>query len=155
MTALRHTALGCCILTAFAGMIRVFWPDNGMKPVINAVLVLYIVASVLRAGTEIDWQGLTGELRNWTQQESTSADYSEYLRQAAERASGQALQTILEEAGIRASVHISGTVCIVHLEDAEDEVDAKNCWSRTVGHWSFKSSQEVCHEVEGTVGILV
>lgn len=138
MTALRHTALGCCILTAFAGMIRVFWPDNGMKPVINAVLVLYIIASVLRAGTEIDWQGLTGELRNWTQQESTSADYSEYLRQAAERASGQALQTILEEAGIRASVHISGTVCIVHLADAEDEADAKKLLEQNGGTLEFQ-----------------
>lgn len=138
MTALRHAALGCCILTAFAGMVRMFWPDNGMKPVINAVLVLYIVASVVRTGTEIDWQGLTGELRSWTQYQTTSADYSEYLQQAAERSSGQALQTILEEAGIRASVQIRGTVCIVRLEDAEDETEARKLLTQNGGVLEFQ-----------------
>lgn len=138
MTALRHAALGCCILTAFAGMVRVFWPDNGMKPVINAVLVLYIVASVVRTGTEIDWQGLTGELRSWTQYQTTSADYSEYLQQAADRSSGQALQTILEEAGIRASVQIRGTVCIVRLEDAEDETEARKLLTQNGGVLEFQ-----------------
>ena len=41
MESFRHLALGCCVLSALAGMLRLFWPDNGFKSVINAVLVLY------------------------------------------------------------------------------------------------------------------
>ena len=43
MTSLRHIALGCCVLSALAGILRLFWPENGFKSVINAVLVLYIL----------------------------------------------------------------------------------------------------------------
>ena len=43
MTSLRHIALGCCVLSALAGILRLFWPENGLKSVINAVLVLYIL----------------------------------------------------------------------------------------------------------------
>ena len=43
MDTLCHAALVCCILSALAGLVRTFWPQNGFKPVINAVLTLYIV----------------------------------------------------------------------------------------------------------------
>ena len=45
MTTLRHLALGCCVLSTLAGMLRLFWPENGFKPVINAVLALYIITA--------------------------------------------------------------------------------------------------------------
>ena len=45
MTSLRHLALGCCVISALAGMLRLFWPENGFKTVINAVLVLYILTA--------------------------------------------------------------------------------------------------------------
>ena len=45
MESFRHLALGCCVLSALAGMLRLFWPDNGFKSVINAVLVLYILTA--------------------------------------------------------------------------------------------------------------
>ena len=50
MTSLRHIALGCCVLSALAGMLRLFWPENGFKSVINAALVLYIFNSGRAAG---------------------------------------------------------------------------------------------------------
>lgn len=45
MTSLRHLALGCCVISALAGMLRLFWPENSFKTVINAVLVLYILTA--------------------------------------------------------------------------------------------------------------
>ena len=48
MTSLRHIALGCCVLSALAGILRLFWPENGFKSVINAVLVLYILTDYSR-----------------------------------------------------------------------------------------------------------
>ena len=48
MTSLRHIALGCCVLSALAGILRLFWPENGFKSVINAVLVLYILTDVYK-----------------------------------------------------------------------------------------------------------
>ena len=47
MQAIRHLALGVCVLCALAGVVRIFWPENSYKPVINTVLLLYIVSSVL------------------------------------------------------------------------------------------------------------
>ena len=41
MQAIRHLALGVCVLCALAGVVRIFWPENSYKPVINTVLLLY------------------------------------------------------------------------------------------------------------------
>ena len=46
LESIRHLALGCCVVSTAAGLLRVFWPDNGYKPVINAVLMLYIITAV-------------------------------------------------------------------------------------------------------------
>ena len=59
MDTLCHAALVCCILSALAGLVRTFWPQNGFKPVINAVLTLYIITSVLHAVSGLNWQNLT------------------------------------------------------------------------------------------------
>src|SRR5699024_9016053 len=48
LDTLRSIALGVCVLCAAGGVIQIFWPENGYKPVINTVLVLYIVTSVLQ-----------------------------------------------------------------------------------------------------------
>ena len=54
MQAIRHLALGVCVLCALAGVVRIFWPENSYKPVINTVLLLYIVSSVLSVGSTAD-----------------------------------------------------------------------------------------------------
>lgn len=64
MTSLRHIALGCCVLSALAGILRLFWPENGFKSVINAVLVLYILTVGVQLVHGLDWDGLVRELRS-------------------------------------------------------------------------------------------
>ena len=84
MTSLRHLALGCCVISALAGMLRLFWPENGFKTVINAVLVLYILTAGVQMVRGIDWHGLADELRNLPAGGST-ADYEAYRRELARR----------------------------------------------------------------------
>ena len=86
MTSLRHLALGCCVISALAGMLRLFWPENGFKTVINAVLVLYILTAGVQMVRGIDWHGLADELRNLPAGGST-ADYEAYRRELALAAS--------------------------------------------------------------------
>lgn len=71
MTSLRHLALGCCVISALAGMLRLFWPENSFKTVINAVLVLYILTAGVQMVRGIDWHGLADELRNLPAGDST------------------------------------------------------------------------------------
>ena len=78
MDSLRHAAFGCCVLCAFAGMLRVFWPENGMKSVINMVLTLYIITSVVQFAAGTDWAGLSAELRGWTRQQAEIWDYTDF-----------------------------------------------------------------------------
>ena len=47
MAAVRSAAFGCCVLSTVAGLVRIFWPENGFKPVINAVLALYIITAAV------------------------------------------------------------------------------------------------------------
>ena len=77
MTSLRHIALGCCVLSALAGILRLFWPENGFKSVINAVLVLYILTVGVQLVHGLDWDGLVRELRSLPDGQGT-ADYSDY-----------------------------------------------------------------------------
>ena len=83
MQTLRHMALGICLLCAAAGMIRIFWPDNQFKPVINTVLVLYIITSVLQMRGVGTWR--VPEL-NWQDPNSDNTDYREYAAQLAQEA---------------------------------------------------------------------
>lgn len=64
MESFRHLALGCCVLSALAGMLRLFWPDNGFKSVINAVLVLYILTAGIQMLGGIDWDSIVLTLRS-------------------------------------------------------------------------------------------
>ncbi len=65
MQAIRHLALGVCVLCALAGVVRIFWPENSYKPVINTVLLLYIVSSVLSVGSTADWAGFRAGWYCW------------------------------------------------------------------------------------------
>ena len=100
MTSLRHIALGCCVLSALAGILRLFWPENGFKSVINAVLVLYI----LTVGVQLD-----------------TADYSDYSRELALAASVDAVREVLRNAGINAAVSWQNGVCVITPVDPRDK----------------------------------
>ena len=82
MESFRHLALGCCVLSALAGMLRLFWPDNGFKSVINAVLVLYILTAGIQMLGGIDWDSIVLTLRSLPAgQNRPSADFSAYSRE--------------------------------------------------------------------------
>lgn len=105
MTSLRHIALGCCVLSALAGMLRLFWPDNGFKSVINAVLVLYILTAGIQMLGGIDWDSIVLTLRSLPAgQNRPSADFSAYSRELGLTASVEAVREVLRGAGIRAAV---------------------------------------------------
>lgn len=93
MTSLRHIALGCCVLSALAGILRLFWPENGFKSVINAVLVLYILTVGVQLVHGLDWDGLVRELRSLPDGQDT-ADYSDYSRELALAASVDAVREV-------------------------------------------------------------
>ena len=78
MDTLCHAALVCCILSALAGLVRTFWPQNGFKPVINAVLTLYIITSVLHAVSGLNWQNFDAQLQNFASQSAPGEDYTAY-----------------------------------------------------------------------------
>ena len=115
MTSLRHIALGCCVLSALAGILRLFWPENGFKSVINAVLVLYI----LTVGVQLV-DGLVRELRSLPDGQDT-ADYSDYSRELALTASVDAVREVLRNAGINAAVSWQNGVCVITPVDPRDK----------------------------------
>lgn len=131
MISLRHAALGVCVLSAFAGMLRIFWPDNGMKGVINMVLTLYIIASVVQLAAGCDWQGLTAELRGWARQTSEIRDYTDY---------GLVLtvQNALEQAGIGGTVTLKNGVCTVLLTYPRDKESAEALLREVCGQTPFE-----------------
>ena len=102
MTSLRHIALGCCVLSALAGILRLFWPENGFKSVINAVLVLYILTVGVQLVHGLDWDGLVRELRSLPDGQDT-ADYSDYSRELALAASVDAVREVLRNPWTRAT----------------------------------------------------
>ena len=97
MDTLCHAALVCCILSALAGLVRTFWPQNGFKPVINAVLTLYIITSVLHAVSGLNWQ-------NFASQSAPGEDYTAYGAELAMQESAAALQKLLRQSGIESVV---------------------------------------------------
>ena len=74
MESIRHVALGCCVISTVAGMIRIFWPENSLAPVINAVLALYIITAALQLVRGADWQSLAAELYALTAAETEMSD---------------------------------------------------------------------------------
>ena len=102
MDTLCHAALVCCILSALAGLVRTFWPQNGFKPVINAVLTLYIITSVLHAVSGLNWQNFDAQLQNFASQSAPGEDYTAYGAELAMQESAAALQKLLRQSGMKA-----------------------------------------------------
>lgn len=118
LESIRHLALGCCVVSTAAGLLRVFWPDNGYKPVINAVLMLYIITAVWQFARTADWQGVAGQLQNFSAAAKT--DYEPYAQSLAEQVSAQAVREILQQNGIEAAVSLrDGTLYVTHARPAD------------------------------------
>ena len=111
MDTLCHAALVCCILSALAGLVRTFWPQNGFKPVINAVLTLYIITSVLHAVSGMNWQGFAAQLQNFASQSAPGEDYTAYGAELAMQESAAALQKLLRQSGIESVVQPQAGMC--------------------------------------------
>lgn len=135
MDTLKDLALGICILCAAGGVIQIFWPDNSYKPVINTVLVLYIITSVLQMRGVGTW--LVPEL-NWQDPNSDNTDYREYAAQLAQEASVQALQDILQEQDIDARVELQDDVCRVYLPDGTDTQQAERILEENSGTMPYE-----------------
>ena len=122
MTTLRHLALGCCVLSTLAGMLRLFWPENGFKPVINAVLALYIITAGVQIARGVDWGGILAELRALPADGGAGeTDYSAYQQDVALLASAEAVRGVLRTAGIDAAVSLEDGVCVVTPVDVRDK----------------------------------
>lgn len=135
MDTLKNLALGICILCAAGGVIQIFWPDNSYKPVINTVLVLYIITSVLQMRGVGTWQ--IPEL-NWQDPNSDNTDYREYAAQLAQEASVQALQDVLQEQDIDARVELQDDVCRVYLPDGTDTQQAERILEENSGTMTYE-----------------
>lgn len=135
MDTLKNLALGICILCAAGGVIQIFWPDNSYKPVINTVLVLYIITSVLQMRGVGTWQ--VPEL-NWQDPNNENTDYREYAAQLAQEASVQALQDILQEQDIDARVELQDDVCRVYLPDGTDTQQAERILEENSGTMPYE-----------------
>lgn len=122
MTTLRHLALGCCVLSTLAGMLRLFCPENGFKPVINAVLALYIITAGVQMARGIDWGGILAELRTLPADGGAGeTDYSAYQQDVALLASAEAVREVLRTAGIDAAVSLEDGVCVITPVDVRDK----------------------------------
>lgn len=135
----RHLALGCCILSAVAGIVRAFWPENGFTPVINAVLALYIVSAGLQMIRGTNWSDLVGQL--YALPETAQADtqgYPEYGRAVGISASVQAVRQVLEDAEIGASVSLENNTCHVQLVHEEDLAKAESILATSCGELPYE-----------------
>lgn len=112
MDTLCHAALVCCILSALAGLVRTFWPQNGFKPVINAVLTLYIITSVLHAVSGLNWQNFDAQLQNFASQSAPGEDYTAYGAELAMQESAAALQKLLRQSGIESVCSRRRAACV-------------------------------------------
>lgn len=134
METIRHVALGCCVISTVAGMIRVFWPDNGFAPVINAVLALYIITAALQMIRGTDWKMLSTEMYRLAVTEQTPSDsYEAYGKQLGMESSVEAVRTILAQAGIDAAVQLQGDTCRITLLHAGDRTRAESILAASCG----------------------
>lgn len=139
METVRHMALGCCVISTVAGMIRIFWPENSFAPVINAVLALYIITAGLQMVRGTDWQSLVTELYALTEEEPQGAiSYESYGRQLGQDASAQAIRTVLNQAGIDAAVQIKDDTCQVTLLHPKDRDRAEAILKTSCGTLSYQ-----------------
>lgn len=145
MAALRHLALSCCLLCALAGVVRIFWPENGSKAVINTVLMLYIVASVVPMAAGTDWSALAREMRSWARsgQSAAQADsWDAYAEAIARQASAEALRGTLAAQGITATVDIENGRCTVTLPPGSDATKAAAVLQSACGDMPYTIAEE-------------
>lgn len=139
METIRHVALGCCVISTVAGMVRVFWPENGFTAVINAVLALYIVTAGLQMLRGADWHALAAELYRLTPAgEQTTEQYSEYGRELGLSVSADAVRQVLAQAGIEASVQIEDGACHVNLVHSSDQERAQAVLAASCGELPYE-----------------
>lgn len=138
MEAVRHIALGCCVLSTVAGVVRIFWPENGFSPVINAVLVLYIITAGLQMLRGTDWQGMAEQLYSLSDVVLPQGeDYTEYSRQVASAASAEAVRQVLAQAQIEAVVTMGDQDCRVNLLHQEDRSRAEAILAASCGDLKY------------------
>ena len=141
MDAIRHVALGCCVISTAAGMIRVFWPENSFAPVINAVLALYIITAGLQMLRTTDWPGLTAQLYRLADTTARQEDYTDYGRTLTRTASAEAMRTVLQQAGIEAAVTLRNGVCCVVLVHEEDDARARVLLAASCGELPWEIAE--------------
>ena len=133
MAAVRSAAFGCCVLSTVAGLVRIFWPENGFKPVINAVLALYIITAAVQIIRVADWAGIAAELAPASDSSSVSdSEVGAYRRTLTDEAAAQALRDVLAASGIEAAIARTDTgwqVTLVHAADGQkaEALLAANC----------------------------
>ena len=133
MAAVRSVAFGCCVLSTVAGLVRIFWPENGFKPVINAVLALYIITAAVQIIRVADWAGIAAELAPASDSSSVSdSEVGAYRRTLTDEAAAQALRDVLAASGIEAAIARTDTgwqVTLVHAADSQkaEALLAANC----------------------------
>lgn len=138
METIRHIALGCCIISTVAGMIRMFWPENGFAPVINAVLALYIITAALQMLRGTDWNLLTAEIYSLAEsspQENNS--YDAYGHAVGLEVSAEAIRTVLQQADIEAVVQVQGEICRVELIHPADRQRAEQILAESCGTMAY------------------
>lgn len=133
MQIVRQIALGICLLCAAAGMIRIFWPDNRFKPVINTVLLLYILTSVLQTGAQADWSTAASEISRFSLSQADAADLEEYEEALTRQVSAQALEDILLQKGIEAVFAWDGDTLHITLRDPSDTEQARELLEQNSG----------------------
>ena len=137
MQSIRQMALGVCLLCAVAGMIRIFWPDNHFKPVINTVLLLYILTSVLQTGAGTDWNAVARGIGGFSSRNPAAADLSTYEEQLGLEVSARALGTLLEQKGIKADWTLEGETLHILLDNSADMAAAQSILEENSGTLSF------------------
>lgn len=139
METVRHIALGCCVLSTVAGVVRIFWPDNSFAPVINAVLVLYIVTAGFQMVRGADWRGLREQLYLLPDSaQMQTIDYTRYSQELGISASVEAVHEVLTQAGVEAVVTQEGEACRVELVHAEDRARAESVLAASCGSLSYE-----------------
>ena len=137
MQTIRHIAFGVCLLCAVAGMIRIFWPDNHFKPVINTVLLLYILTSVFQTGSSADWHAIADGLGSLSVPATSAADLTAYEEQLGRDVSVQALESLFIQQGIHADFIWKGDTLYVELPDSKDLSAAQDLLSENSGTLPF------------------
>lgn len=142
MQVIRQMALGVCLLCAAAGMIRIFWPDNRFKPVINTVLLLYILTSVLQTGAGADWDAAAAEISRFTPDLADTIDLKDYEEQLARQVSAQALESILQQNGIAAAFDWEDDTLCITLADASQLDRTRELLEENSGTLPFRLETE-------------